>query len=197
MASRHRKPADSVPPPGFLTCRAAADPGIPGKGAEREPGAGSEAAGEPAETNAGANPQAAGRCGGLVGAARTGHPFWGALPRPDPASVAAALGPGPRRSAAAVRMKRRLRKSQELHVCSRQHITPQDFGSKASVGCISLLGLPTPAIPLHRLCCSSQWLCPHPVNPPKPREWVVLWVPPYLQLSASILPPAKNSQALV
>lgn len=53
-------------PPGFLTHRAAADPGIPGKGTERQSGAGSEAVGERAETSAGANPQATGGCGGLV-----------------------------------------------------------------------------------------------------------------------------------
>lgn len=53
-------------PPGLLTCRVAADPCIPGKGAERESGAGSEAAGEPAGTSPGANPQTAGDCGGLV-----------------------------------------------------------------------------------------------------------------------------------
>lgn len=67
-----REPEDSVPPPGFLTCRAAADPGIPGKGAERESGAGPEEAGEPNATSAGANPQTAGGCGGLVRGGHTG-----------------------------------------------------------------------------------------------------------------------------
>lgn len=61
-----REPEDSLLPPGLLTCRVAADPCIPGKGAERESGAGSEAAGEPAETSSGANPRAAEGCGGLV-----------------------------------------------------------------------------------------------------------------------------------
>lgn len=70
-----REPEDSLLPPGFLTCRAAADLGIPGKGAEREPGAGSEAPGEPAETSTEANPRAAGSCGGLV---RRGHDEVGA-----------------------------------------------------------------------------------------------------------------------
>lgn len=51
-----REPEDSVLPPGFLTCRAAADSGIPGKGAEGEPGTDSEAAGEPTETSTGASP---------------------------------------------------------------------------------------------------------------------------------------------
>lgn len=50
-------------PPGFLTYRAAADPGIPGKGAEGEPGPGSEAAGEPAEASTEASP----RLQGVVG----------------------------------------------------------------------------------------------------------------------------------
>lgn len=57
---------NSVLLPGLLTCRVAADPCIPGKGEERESGAGSKAAGEPAGTNPGTNPQAARDCGGLV-----------------------------------------------------------------------------------------------------------------------------------
>lgn len=61
--------------PGFLTYRAAADPGIPGKGAEGEPRTGSEAAGEPAETSAEASPRAPGSCGRLV---RGGHDEVGA-----------------------------------------------------------------------------------------------------------------------
>lgn len=90
---------------------AAADLGIPGKGAERESGAGSETTGEPAETSAGENPRATGDCGGLVGAARPSRPLWGALPWPAPAPVAAALGPGPRHPAAAVQMKRGLKQA--------------------------------------------------------------------------------------
>ena len=62
-------------PTGFLTYRAAADPGIPGKGAEGESGTGSEAAGEPAETSTEASPRASGSCGGLV---RGGHDEVGA-----------------------------------------------------------------------------------------------------------------------
>lgn len=50
------KPEASKLPPWFLTSRAAADPGIPGKGTEGEPGAGSEEAGELAETGIGASP---------------------------------------------------------------------------------------------------------------------------------------------
>lgn len=43
-----------------------------------------------------------------VGAARPNHSCWGALPRPDPAPVAAALGPGPGSTEAAIQMKRQL-----------------------------------------------------------------------------------------
>ncbi|XP_036088022.1 HAUS augmin-like complex subunit 5 isoform X2 [Rousettus aegyptiacus] len=101
----------SLPPGPPTQGRAAADLGIPGKGAERESGAGSETTGEPAETSAGENPRATGDCGGLVGAARPSRPLWGALPWPAPAPVAAALGPGPRHPAAAVQIKRGLKQA--------------------------------------------------------------------------------------
>lgn len=52
--------------PGLLTPRGAADPGIPGKGTEGEPGAGSEEAGERAEAGAGTNPRTPGSRGRLV-----------------------------------------------------------------------------------------------------------------------------------
>lgn len=49
-----------------VTSRAAADPGVPGKGAERGHGAGPEEAGRPDGAGTGANPQAASAGGGLV-----------------------------------------------------------------------------------------------------------------------------------
>lgn len=130
----------------FLTCRAAADLGIPGKGAERESGAGSETTGEPAETSAGENPRATGDCGGLVGAARPSRPLWGALPWPAPAPVAAALGPGPRHPAAAVQIKRGLKQASRPVTSVYLDSSPLSLWKKASAECISPLSLPTSAI---------------------------------------------------
>ncbi|XP_059522795.1 HAUS augmin-like complex subunit 5 isoform X2 [Myotis daubentonii] len=131
-----RELEDSLLPPGLLTCRVAADPCIPGKGAERESGAGSEAAGEPAGTSPGANPQAAGDCGGLVGSARPSHPLGGALPRPVPAPVAVTLGPGPRHPAAAVQMKRTQTGVKSL-MFVHPNISPSSVLKKASPGCVA------------------------------------------------------------
>lgn len=165
-------PHEDQPTAGTIHPEVAADSCIPGEGAEREPGAGPDAAGEPAGASPRADPQAAGSCRGLVGSARRSRPLGAALPGPVPAPMAAALGPGPGKPAAAVQVKRRLQpESRASHLLL--HLTSLNM-EKASPGCVAHCLYPHLPSPSTGCSVFSPRPYPCPFIPPKPREWGAL-----------------------